>query len=408
MEQGRFKTTVALSVVVFVMLGCHSGDSEPEKVWANEPVAYNPSPNSQNAFDAYALAALDAQTLAQSSIDRVFFFPDQKTEVSKKIERCVREVSRATEMPCQFKFVAHKPFKAPQYQSGWRLIGRVYQWNAETACTGSDFDTAIKNVVTGSKFGFDLTGGGATDASLGLAIVNNLRRVITSYLGKMTPAQLDRLAKGMKDALSRKPSLNDTLKNEHENMLQTLQYVANIMKTEDLKGLQQNMGPDVNEAVRYIDQIRSNPKKRQAFMTELSNECEEEFSAIQHDIGQPANLRSKPKTDFTGQWKKLPKHILGTSRPLLELSDMTLARTRLLILYAEIYRVGKQNKPYPTSLTSFTRELTIDPFSATPFLYHADQAEFSIYSVGLNGRDDGGDSDETFTAPDLRLENTGQ
>ena len=408
MFHGRIRAQILLSIVCVCLCGCHSGDSEHETTWATDAPSYTPHANSENAFDAYALAAEDAERLGKSSLDRVFFFPDQKTTVIKEIASCVKEVTRATKLNCEFKFVPHKPFKPVPYQAGWRLIGRVYQWNTENACTAGDYDTAITNMVVGTKFGFDLTGGGATDASLGLAIANDLRRAIATYLSKMSPSQLDRLARGIKDAMMRKPSITDTLKNEHENLLQSIQFVQDSLKGEDLKPLQTNLGPDVNEAIRFMDQIRSNPKKRNAFMEELAKACEEEFSSVQHDTSLPYSKRTKSTTEVNGQWKKLPKHILGTTRPLIEMNDASVARTKLLVLYAEILKLGKEGKPYPESLDVFTKDLTIDPFSGGSFLYHADQAEFSLYSVGKNGRDDGGDTDETFTFPDLRLECPGQ
>ena len=81
-----------------------------------------------------------------------------------------------------------------------------------------------------------------------------------------------------------------------------------------------------------------------------------------------------------------------------------MARTRLLILYAEVFRFNKNGKPFPRSLAAFSPELTIDPYSGAPLIYSADTAQFSIYSVGSNGQDDGGDTDATFTKPDLKLE----
>jgi hypothetical protein len=215
---------------------------------------------------------------------------------------------------------------------------------------------------------------------------------------------LDRLARGIKEAMISKPPLTDTLKNEHQNMLLSMQTVYDAIKADDLKSLTKQMGPDVNEAIRFIDQVRTNEGKRSKFMNELSVTCDDEFKIVQDDVGKPYPERSKPPAELKNQWKKLPKHLLGTIRPLVSMNDATVARTKLLVLYAEIMKLGKEHKPYPDNLGVFTKELTIDPFSNAPFLYHADQAEFLLYSVGANGRDDGGDTDETFTTPDLKLE----
>ena len=396
-----FPIVLGLSLV---LSGCHGGDGEKEPNWATDQPAYTPRDGSENAFDGYALAALDAESRARSNLDRVSYFPDQKSAMCKLLAPCIKRVAQASKHNSEFKFVPHRPFRAASFQAGWRLMGRVFQWNTETACLAGDYDTAISQVTIGTKFAFDLTGGGATDASLGLSIANDLRRAISSQLNKLSPTQLDRLARGIKNAMVSKPGIADTLKNEHQNMLLSLQTVYDALKSDDLKSLVKQMGPDVNEAVRHLEDLRSNDKKRSEFLTELTTACEDEFKAVQEDIGKPYPERSKPPTELKNQWKKLPKHILGTIRPLVQMDDATVARTKLLVLYAEIIKLGKEHKPYPDSLSVFTKELTVDPFSNAPFLYHADQAEFLLYSVGANGRDDGGDTDETFTSPDLRLE----
>jgi hypothetical protein len=404
MAIGRLQAMLWTSALCLCLSGCHSAAEPKYTTWAHEPKEFVPRQNSKNAFDTYAQAALDVEQSAKSYLERVSFFPGQRLAVQDKIKLSVSSVAKATQLTCNFEFVPHRPFSVAPFQRGWRLIGRVFQWNVDDACSTGDYDTAIQNAVIGSTFGFDLTAGGATDASLGLAIADDIRKSMAKYLIKMSPKQLDTLAKGMKNALSRKPEITDSIKNERENMLQSVQYLQDRLKADDLKSLQQNMGHDVTEALRYMDQIRNNEPKRNAFFSELEKAGEDEFDLVEHDAGLSTSARTKTKTEYTGSWKKLPKHIFGSARPLLDINDSTVARTRLLILYAELLKLGREKKPYPETLDSFSKDVTIDPFSGAPFIYHADKAEFSLYSVGKNGRDDGGDTDDTYTAPDLKLE----
>ena len=51
-----------------------------------------------------------------------------------------------------------------------------------------------------------------------------------------------------------------------------------------------------------------------------------------------------------------------------------------------------------------TLEASRDPYSGKPFVYAVSKDRFLLYSVGSNGIDDGGNTDETFSAPDLTLE----
>jgi hypothetical protein len=220
----------------------------------------------------------------------------------------------------------------------------------------------------------------------------------------MSALQLDRLANGIKGDLDAKPPIVNAVKNEQENVLQAIQFLQDAMRGGTLKTVQDNLGPDVNEAIRYVEDLNGNARKRTAYFEGLAKAADIEYAQVSQDCDQPASGRSKPNTKIDAPWKKLAKHIFGAARPLLDINDATVARTKLLILYAEIDRLGLRNKAYPADLSGFTKSLTIDPYSGAPFPYHADQAEFSLYSVGANGRDDGGDSDSTFTKPDLKLE----
>lgn len=391
-------------VAVAVLSGCRSGSSDVYPTWATEPRGYTPKEVSSNAYDAYAVAADEAEIKGAAFLDRVSFYPGQKHDAALAIDDSVNRVIEGTKKPCQFEFVAHKPFEPVKYQRGWRLIGHAIQWKVEDGCQSADYDKAIEAAVEGTKFGFDLSGGGATDASLGLSIADEIRKTIAPYLVKMSAVQLDKLGKGIKEDLDAKPPIVNAVKNDQENVLQAIQFLQDALKGGTLKTVQENLGPDVNEAIRYLEDLQGNAKKRSAYFEGLAKAADFEFAQVSQDCDLPANERHKPNPKQDAPWRKLAKHLCGASRPLLDINDATVARTRMLVLFAEIERLGLRNKAFPQNLDAFTKSLTVDPYSGSQFLYHVDQAEFSLYSVGANGRDDGGDTDATFTRPDLRLE----
>ena len=84
--------------------------------------------------------------------------------------------------------------------------------------------------------------------------------------------------------------------------------------------------------------------------------------------------------------------------------DASLARTRLLILQSEILSTVKSRRSAPKNLGAFPTALTTDPYSGRPFVYRASGPDFALYSVGADFRDNGGETDESFTAPDVTLE----
>ncbi|HZH97573.1 MAG TPA: hypothetical protein VEX38_01265, partial [Fimbriimonadaceae bacterium] len=103
-------------------------------------------------------------------------------------------------------------------------------------------------------------------------------------------------------------------------------------------------------------------------------------------------------------WRRFSKHFFMTLRPLLVLNDATVARTRLLILEAAILKDVRLERRAPKDLSAFGPEIKTDPYSGQPFVYRADGADYRLHSVGENAIDDAGDTDESFSSPDLVLE----
>ena len=404
MAPQRLRNFFWVSIAALVAGGCHFGGSKEDTVFAPPAKPYAPASDSSNAYDAYALAGLDAEAKGGKALTRVSFFPGEKKKAMADIASAVTKVLLASKNKCDFKFEAHEPFTLADYQSGWRLIGRAILWHVETACEAGDFDKAVSYAVGGTRFGFGLTGGGATDTSLGLAIADELRRAIAPNLAKMSVTQLDRLAHGMKVALEDKPAISTAITNEQSNCMLLLQALQEAAKGGKLKAMQENFGPDSNEAIQRLGEIAGNDSKRRAYFEGLNEATSKEAKAVLGDAEIPASQWDLEPSKPTADWRKLAKQVYGTMRPMLVINNATIARTRLLVLYAEVTRIWRRSKSYPANIDSFAAPLTTDPYSGKPFIYFQNPAEFKIYSVGMNGLDDGGKTDATFTTPDLRLE----
>jgi hypothetical protein len=397
-----FAVAVSLSA-----LGCHGRDTAPYPTWAPTPTPYAPQAQSGNAFDGYALAALSVEATGGKHLTRVSFYPDQKKAAMAVCEPAIAQIARASQLPCDFRFVPRTPFSAAPYQQGWRLIGRSLRWKIEGKASARDFDGAITYALLATRFGFDLTGGGATDASLGYVIADDARTAIAPWLTKMGAAQLERLSKGVSEALARKPGVRRAIEHESENIRLAVQTLQDAFQKDDFKAISENLGPDSREAINYLQGLRDKDDKRVAFFNGFAAEGDAEIKYLTQSAGLPAAKRPKePKFEESVErpWKRFAHHFFMTGRPLLEMDDRSLARTRLLVLNADLVRIGKVVKSYPRDLRSFPVEIKTDPYSGDPFLYRQDGAQYEIYSVGANLRDDAGDTDETFTTPDLKLE----
>lgn len=374
-------------------------------VWASPPPAYTPQAGSDNAFDAYALAANEVEGKAGDLLDRVSFTPGQKRKVMDLCAGAVRDVSAASRKRCEFRFTARKPFTGAPYQRGWRLIGRSLRWKAEEAAANGDYDGAIDTALVATRFGFDLTGGGATDASLGFAIADDARIALISSLDRMGAGQLGKLQAGLAEALARKPSVAGVIENERMSSRLAVQAIQDAYANQSLGEIEKQLGPGVKEAVQYLrDQ---DLEKARGYFEGFAAEAETSTDALIRLAKLSVAEREKePKPKLAGErpWRRFSRHFLATARPLLEIDDRTTARTRLLALESALSKTRKLKQPFPRDLSKFPESLTKDPYSGGLLRFVSDGMEFRVYSVGENLRDDGGDTDDAWLAPDLTLE----
>lgn len=403
-----FPLSLALVLACFVA-GCGPSSAPMMPNWAVAQQPYSPEEPSTNAFDYYATAAREAeQDAGNALLNRVSFDEKNRDALMEKIEKPLQDVRSATSKKCQFHYVAPAVFAPAPYQKGWRAIGRGMQWKIEKACALGAYDEAISYAVAATKFGFDLTGGGATDASLGFEIADDARKAIAPHLGKLGAGQLEVLADGLQNALQTKPSLETTIENEHTRMLQGVQYVQDCYAKDDFASLMTNMKESVRDAVQYLHEVKGqDAKKRPAYFEGFAKEAEEQTRYLKSIAQLPARSRTAepgPALAAVRPWRAFAKHFFGSAEPLLQISDNTLARTRLAILSCQIMKQVKLSGAAPKTLGAFQAALTVDPYTGRPFAYRSGGSIFTIYSVGTDGIDNGGESDESYSLPDLKLE----
>ena len=100
--------------------------------------------------------------------------------------------------------------------------------------------------------------------------------------------------------------------------------------------------------------------------------------------------------------KAFARHFFLIGSPLLDIEDRSVARLRLLIMEAELRRFVALQGRAPASLTAVKPPWATDPYNGRTFGYQPDGAEFRVYSVGANLKDDLGDTDAAGLDPDIR------
>jgi hypothetical protein len=398
-----------VGVCAIVLAGCHSkvAPTFPDYVGDAEK-SFEPPSQTESVFQDYVKAASEAESEGHHYLQMVSFYPGQRMAAMRASTSAVEDVERATEGKCIFDFKPIGPFEAPPHEQGWRLIGRDLVWKIQDGIKDKRFDDVVRATVVATKFGFDISGGGATDASLGLAIADEARKAVAPALNSLNPQQLGELATGVEGALNAKPSLTTVIDHERLNLLECVQTVQNDYRDNRFDELASNLGPDSRGAIEILKDLKhKDTNKRPAYFDGFDGEAEMLVKWMKSVAEIPAVDRlMKPEPQFSSErpWKKFSKEFFSGLKPLLQMNDQTVARTRLLVLEALILEQVQSGNPAPKSLSQFPDNLKTDPYSGKPFVYGAEGSDFHVYSVGADFRDDGGETDETYTQPDLKLE----
>lgn len=394
--------------LAILLAGCSAPPPPKFTVWSPPESAFAPSPSSGNAYDGYVIAAREAESAAGDLASYVSFEGKHKRQLIERVAPALKKLREASQLPCNVKFISVAPFETIPNHAGWRLLRYSLMWQLESALTKGDFDTAVNLTVLSTKVGFDLMGGGAADADLGLQFADEARRQIAAYLQDLSQNQLAKLTTGLKRALESMPRFEAIAQNESKNYLESVQWIQDQYEANKFDVIDTNLGSPVRDAITYLKQVHKEDRnKRPAYFEGFADEAGKIIDWQKSQSALPV-VKRKPDKEMPlleeRPWRRFSTALFSTLKPILARYDATLARTRLLILTGEIHRQIKAARVAPGSLGGFSPDLTVDPYSGQPFKYRADGMEFFLYSVGSNFQDDQAATDSIFTSPDLTLE----
>ena len=399
------------------MTGCSQPAPPAYPKWAKEVQPFAPSPSSDNAFDGYVTAAREAAEAAVVTGEdgkrrdfslRTNVRPFERRMLIERLAPAARRFRRASERDCDFYFAPKNPVEGDSNERGWRMIRNSLIWQIEFAVERGDLDTAVSLACLATKAGFDLTGGAAANADIGLQFADDARRAIAPHIFRLNSAQLSRLTAGMKRALNALPEMSQIAENEKQNFLAGVDWIQEHYRANTLDQIDELLGNYVRDATTHLKQVRKDDReKRPAYFSGFAKEAESTADWYRSQSALPVAKRAKAETMPLAKerpWRRYATSLFGTLEPIQARYDATLARTRLMILAGEVLRQVKIAGVAPSTLDGFTKELRTDPFSGSDFEYRAVGAESMLYSVGANLVDDQGDTDALFNAPDLTLE----
>lgn len=370
--------------------------------------AYQMAPHGINAFTTYQMVAKKLMLTGGKSLGRVSFHPAQKRAAIEVVEPYIGKIESAMPFPCVFDYQPRTPFSTDFEQMSWDLLGKVLVWKAQDAIIQKDWDAAIRGVTNASKFGFDLMHGNAADASLGFSIADGARKSIAPHLGELSPKQLSRLSQGIKKSLDLNESLENAIANEWLDALCGLQWLQDNYRDGQFRVLSAVFGPEGEDAINYLKNLPTDDPKRadyfESFRAYIQVSMEYADKIADLPVAKRAAL-TPPELPKNRPWRRLAKYFVKSPLVLVRLRDSTLARTRLLIIEAELTRLRKLKVPMPKTLDGFSANWAMDPFSGRKFGFQSDQIDtYRVYSVGSDLVDNNGQTDADFTSPDLVLE----
>lgn len=388
--------------------GCSRQATVTYPTWAVVKEPYAPQIGSANGFDRYCFAAAEAEkSLNEGEISQVNFTRQTKKNTLAKLGSALSQLDSGVGSMSKFEFRPTPPMTMPTYSAGWRILGEAMIWRVEAAVESGNLVGAASAFSKACRFGFDLAQGDAANAVLGFHIVDEARKALVPALPKMDAATLRTVAAGARAGLLSMPSLESCLRNESENGLLAIQYWQDRYQKGELKKLNEDFKKGVSDLVKHLENTKPNSQGRERFFrlldearkTELKNELERSASPACTRMDYP-KMTSADGGKLVLTWSQF---FLRSGRTVITLADNTLARTRLLVIYAELGAEARTGAP-PKDIASLAREISTDPYTGKRFVYRTNGQEFECYSVGQDGRDDSGQSDATNSYPDVRLE----
>jgi hypothetical protein len=404
------RRVIIFAAAIAMVAGCKQQPESPFANWIENPNLPEMG-SSATAYDGYSKAARTAEILAGSLAQRMSISPTLRAKLELKLEPAVVQLREASKRQVLgYRFVPTDPSETPVQCKGWALLGRSLSYRIERSAQEGQLEKAIDDTICATKFGFDLLAGSAIEASLGMTIVDDARRTITPYLNKLGAGQLGRLNAGITTILQRRPLLSTTIDNERMNMRMGLQRIQDHYKSRDLHAIGVGLGADTDKAVAYLKEMQGKgDAERVTYFQGFADEIDTICKFWTDEAAKPAHKRErregKPAIPLSEHrpWRRLAIHLTGSCEPLVSQFDATIARTRLFALETALSKAVKTQGFAPQDLAKYG-DYSTDPFSGHTFAYRRDGRTFRVYSVGIDYQDDGGQTDESFTYPDLTIE----
>ena len=403
-KDGKHLLGLVALIGLMTCQGCRKDATYPK--FAESTIEFRPGEGATSGFEALAAAgAAVEKTLQPELLRRVSFTPGERKKMITLVSSSADRVGRAAGSIGDFPFRGYPPDRLPPFHAGWRAISRVWAWKIEDAVAAGNFGAAVTTYRYAGRFAWDLMRGGAQDGLLGILIVSEARAAIAKSMASLPVGALQELADVAQNLDESYPDIAGTLQRETLSSKQALQLLQDLYQAKKWTEIESLLGSAARDAVEYLHRLKPESQERKDYFESLAKEIDEEALMQIDQAKRPVSSQRKfeDPSNSGRPWRIFRKTMFQTGRLLVLAMDETRARNRLLALHARALAASKSTGKTLAQL-DLKNQLILDPYSGRPFIYRTDGTTFELYSVGVDGVDDGGRTDSSGRAPDLRLE----
>jgi len=351
------------------------------------PIPSAPPPPPDNAYHAYRQLVektieLQSRVSNLAQLEQQATAPGASADVIRRYvaiyEPIRREIRRLVSQPCMY---ADEPMDfMMRQQSVFRTWARVESEDIQCAFMEGDHYRAIENLRTVLLLTEQVSRGAPLVRFLtGQAMISSAVTPIAERVASLDARECDRVVSVVREWEQVRAPFREVL--ENEKRVTIAMYHAMWQGGERL---QQLFGTGAQVAAR--------PEQLATRLANLRRATRETVELYDHAIAEA----QKPVT----QWQPVrpAKHPLNQQLPEVlnnarQISAASIARLRMLGCVAAVRAYYLRTGRYPLILAEAgVDDLNNDPFTGHGFIYRQTERGFVLYSVGPDGKDDGGKS----------------
>ncbi len=351
------------------------------------PRPQRPPDPADNAYEVYrSLAAYTAQMFRTdpwlSFAERSLFpsrrevrtdLPDLHRYLLQKMAPVREEYRRYLHKPCAVIVEYSPDWQFPETVE-FRRWANVEALDIALAAQEGDFDRAIDNYRTILLLSEQIRRQGLIiNYLVGLNMQEAVNRQMAGLLHLLPARACDRLVEVVREWGRRRVSLTEVLESERSAYLTNLHNLYEGKYS--MRRLLSGWSPAVRWNPRWLN-LRQAAREGDAYYRQLEKEWRK--PVVQQNPVPPPDHRIFP--------------LLGSVAEFIpNASALNTARARLLACAAAVRAYRLKHGDYPSTLQEAgVADLNQDPFTGGQFVYKPTEAGFLLYSVGANGKDDGG------------------